>query len=134
VATGPGEAALRREAIRFSAYLVGIEPPEESVHLYLQAMSALDLSVTDTDRRLLRFTSRHQWSIGFVDAALALVRSNSVIRKKLLVLSAILEATPQFADLFLPVPRSRIYGGYVVFIAARAAFKAAIGILLVRWI
>ena len=134
MATGPGEAALRLEARQFGAYLVGIEPPEELVHRYLQAMSVLDLPVTDKDRRLLRFTNRHRWSIGFVDGALALTRPSSVIRKKLLVLTAILEATPQFADVFLPVPRRWIYGAYVMFIAVRAAFKAAIGILLIIWI
>jgi hypothetical protein len=134
MAVDRGETALRLEARQFGAYLVGIEPPEELVHRYVQAMSALNLSVNDKDRRLLRFTSRHRWSIGFVDGALALTRPSSAIRKKLLVLSAILEATPRFADMFLPVPRRSIYGAYVIFTAVRAAFKAAIGIPLVIWI
>jgi hypothetical protein len=77
---------------------------------------------------------RHRWSIGFVDAGLAVSRPDSVVRTRLLVLSAILEASPELADMFLPTPKPAIYAAYAALVGLRAALKAAIGLVLVRWI
>lgn len=130
----PTEAAVRDEGRRFGAYLLGVDPPEASVRLYIAAMNALDLAVPVKDQRLLSFVARHRWSIGFVDGGLALLRPSSVMRTKLLTMSAILETNPELASLFLPVHRRIWYVGYAAFVAFRAAAKAAIGIPLVIWI
>jgi hypothetical protein len=128
------EGALGDEAHRFGAYLLGFNPPGSSVRLYVAAMHALDLAIPDVDRNLLAFINRHGWSIGFVDAGLAFRRPSSVIRTKLLTMSAILEVTPELANVFLPAFQPRPYAGYAAFVAIRAACKAAVGTLLVAWI
>lgn len=128
------EAALRDEGRGFGAYLLGFDPPEASVRLYVAAMNALDLAIPEQDRSLLSYVNRHAWSIGFVDSGLALRRPSSAIRTKLLTMSAILEATPELADVFLPSPRPILYAGYAALVAFRAACKAAIGVVLVSWI
>jgi hypothetical protein len=128
------DGGVRDEARRFGAYLLSFDPPDGAVQLYVTAMNALDLAIPDADRRLLAYMVRHRWSIGFVDAGLALRRPSSAIRTKLLTMSAILEATPELADLFLPAPQRLPYAGYAAFVAIRAACKAAVGTLLVTWI
>ena len=55
--------------------------------------------------------------------------SYSVLRWKLMAMSAILEATPDFADTFLPQPRAPWYVVYIGFVALRAALKGAIGVV-----
>ena len=130
----PAEAALRTEARQFGAYLLGAEPPEASVELYGQAVETLGLVGSDKDRRLLQFMARHRWSIGLVDAGLALRRPDSTVRTRLLVLSALLEARPELADRFLPAPRPAIYLGYAALVGLRAVLRAASGLVLVGWI
>lgn len=105
-----------------------------SLDLYVAAMDALALDIPEEDRALLAFVSRHTWSMGLVDAGLALRRPSSVIRTKLLVMSAILETNPELSDAFLPVRRHVLYAVYAAFVAVRAACKAAVGAVLVAWI
>ncbi len=123
--TWPGEAA------RFGAYLVGEPLSPHLVDRYVRAMSALDLSVDDRDSRLLRRMVRHPWSIGFIDGGLALRRPRSVVRTKLLVMSAILEATPEYADKYLPTGRSPLYLLYAGLVAIRAGCRGLVGAVLV---
>jgi hypothetical protein len=134
-ATGdPLAAALRLEARRFGAYLLGVEPPDATVDLYVQAVEILGLVGSDKDRRLLQFMARHPWCIGLVDAGLALRRPDSTVRARLLVLSALLEARPELADRFLPAPQRAVYVGYAAIVGLRAVIKAAGGLVLVGWI
>lgn len=125
------QVAWDEEAKRFGAYLIGKPPAPNLVNRYVRAMGALDLPVSDREQRLLRRMVRHPWSIGFIDGGLALRRPRSVIRTKLLVLSAILEATPEHAADYLPVGRSPLYLVYAGFVAVRAGIKGLIGIFLV---
>jgi hypothetical protein len=47
---------------------------------------------------VLDYALRHPWSIPMLDAGTALARGGSLFRKKLLVMMAILETTPEFVD------------------------------------
>lgn len=130
----PTDVDLRVEARRFGQYLIGAEPPDASVDLYAQAVETLGLVGNDKDRSLLRFMVRHRWSIGPIDAGLALRRPDSTVRTRLLVMSALLEARPELADTFLPAPHSIFYLGYAALVGLRAVINAAGGLVLVGWI
>jgi hypothetical protein len=94
-------------------------------------MLAMGLVAEGRDRRLLRFVDEHPSWLGVVDGGLALRRPRSVIRTKLLVMSAILEATPDNTSAYLPVRRSRLYFFQAFYVGFRAACKGAAGAILV---
>jgi hypothetical protein len=90
-----------------SRYLVGQEPPADIVKRYVEANALL---LADTVQRpelaVIDFVRRHPRSVAYLDAAAALIRPRSLLRKKLLLLLALLEASPQFTEFFLPVEQS----------------------------
>ena len=96
-------AALELEARVFGRYLVGRVPPGELVDRYRAASTTLfGTLVGGPDAAIIAFARRHPWSVPFLDAGAAIVRPAGLLRSKILVMSAILEASPAFADEFLP--------------------------------
>jgi hypothetical protein len=94
---------LDAEARAFARYLVRRTPPPELVVRYREASRVLFSAPTDpADAAVVRFAVRHPWSVGLLDAAAGFRRPGGLLRSKLLVTSAILEASPTFADEFLP--------------------------------
>lgn len=125
-------AIQRREAEIFGAYLLGEQPSEQVITLYEQAMDKLKISVNGKDERLLKWMLDNPDAIGMIDSGLALVKPQSVIRRKLLVYLAILESVPQYAHLFLPSSSPAAYSLYIFWVGARAAFKAVAGVIIVK--
>lgn len=123
---------LQIEALAFSRYLVGRDPSRELIDRYEKANRALFTEpVEQRDAALVEFVNRHPWSVSLLDAASGLLRPNGLLRGKILTMGAILEASPEFADQFLPrhahpvtlVVRLSLLG----FVAAA---RAALGTLL----
>ena len=82
---------------------------------------------------MLDFVRRRPWSVGSLDGAAALLDPGGLLRSKVLVMSALLEATPGHADDFLPCSVSapallwRLASSGTV-----AVLQAAVGALLYR--
>ncbi len=96
--------ALRDEAIRFARYILRAEPPVELIDRYVRAhATVLHDPPTADDAAILAFVRAQPWALGLLDAGSAFVRSAPRLRQKLVVMTAILEATPAFADRTLPV-------------------------------
>jgi hypothetical protein len=128
------EVTWRSEAKRFGRYLIGQEPTQVVVDRYVAAMAASHTALSDRDRRRLQFVAGHPAWLSIVDAGVALLDPGSSLRWRLLVMTAILEATPEHTGEFLPVRRRPWYALRVALIAARAAFRGAIGIVVVTLI
>ena len=93
------------EARTFTRYLVGRPPPPELVARYREANAVLFTApVEPVDAAVVDFVHRHPWSVGLLDAAVGLRRPGSLLRNKILVMAAILETSPVFADEFLTRP------------------------------
>src|SRR5206468_10013985 len=125
---------LDTEARVFGRYLVGRIPPRELVARYRDASRTLFVrAVSPADAAIVRFARRHPWSAGFLDAAEGLVHPGGLLRSKILVMSAILETSPAFADEFLPrsVHPLRLVARLAVSGTA-AVFRAAVGVVLHR--
>ena len=102
---GPGTAVrlVAAEARLFTRYLVGRPPPAELVDRYRAANAAIFTEpVAREDAALVAFARRHPWSVSLLDAASGLLRPGSLLRNKILLMAAILETSPAFADEFLP--------------------------------
>jgi hypothetical protein len=82
---------------------VGRIPPQELVDRYCEANRVLIQGpVNARDAALVGFIRRHPWSAPFLDAACGLLRPNGLLRRKMLIMAAVLEASPEFAEEFLP--------------------------------
>jgi hypothetical protein len=99
---GP-RSELRVEADALGRYVLGRPVPAELAERYVVAHDhvAMDES-SPGDRAILRFALAHRAALPCLDAAAALVRPHSLLHRKALLMTAILEASPDAADDFLP--------------------------------
>jgi len=121
---------LETEARIFTRYLINREASPQVIELYKTAMVASEQS--EADKKLLSFMVSHPASIGLIDAGLVFHNPSSEARRRLYVLFAILEASTEHHDLFLPVKRSPLYGFVIMYSGIRAVCKAALGLLVVK--
>ena len=128
----PEDQELELEGRLFGRYLVGREPPRELVERYREANRILlGGTAPGSDAAVVAFARRHPWSIPFLDGAAGLVRPGSLLRNKILVMAAVLEASPAFAEEFLSRtvhPVSLVLR--VLGLATLAVVRAAVGVLV----
>jgi len=70
---------------------------------------------------VVEYVRRHAWSLPFLEAASALLRPGSLLRNKVLMMGAILETSPAFAEEFLPRNVSLLALVFRVFASGTAA-------------
>lgn len=98
---------LIQECRVITHYLTGQAPPSDLIQRYQEANTTLLARINSpSDLAIVSFVGRNPWALPYLDAALAIVRRNSLLRYKILVMIAILEATPEFVHLFFPEPMS----------------------------
>jgi len=88
----------------FSHYLLDSTPPKEFVERYINANHALKVMnvVNKSDVKILEYARNHPWSIPFLDAASGILQPNTSLRKKIYIMAAVIEASPKYAEDFLP--------------------------------
>jgi hypothetical protein len=98
---------LIQECRVITHYLAGQAPSSDLIQRYLEANTALLARIhSPSDQAIVSFVRRNPWALPYLDATLAVVRRDSLLRHKILVMIAILEATPEFVHLFLHEPVS----------------------------
>ena len=126
-------ADLREEAIVFGRYLLGSEPEAALVERFCRANETL--FADERDDALVAFARQHPWSIAMLDAAAGLAEPGSLLRKKLLVMTAIIETTPSLVERTtqqaVSLPRLALRLGAA---GARTAVNAATGLALLAWV
>jgi len=121
---------LETEAKVFTHHLVGQDASPQVIQIYKAAMASSKPDATAA--KLLHFMVRHPFSIGFIDAGLVFHDSTSEARRHLYVLLAILEASTEYGDQFLPKNRNPFYIFIICYSGLRAAIKAVFGLILVK--
>lgn len=100
---GPDREAELRRAAALGRYLVGEEPPRELLERYVDACGYLDAGEpAPEDAEILDFATRHSWLLGPIDAAAAVLQPDGALRRRLTIMAAVLEASPEGAAWFLP--------------------------------
>ena len=124
---------LRTEAMVFGRYLVDRDLSEELIERYCRANE--ELFAHEYPDSAVDYARKHPWSIAMLDAAtgLAALRGGepSLLRKKLLVMTAIVETTPDYVK--WTEPRAAALPELVVRLGvagARTALNAAAGLAL----
>lgn len=95
---------LAAECRLFTRYLLGAEPRVGLVERYAAAHRHLLPDAGEPPCRELGFVRRHPRSLPFLDAALGLGRTQSLLRRKIYLMAAILETSPDHAGFFLEPP------------------------------
>jgi len=124
--------ATAREAERIGRYLVGRPPSATLVARYARAIGVLGLDIARDEQRAWRLTDRLPVLLRVVDGGLGLAKPNGSIRRRLHTMLAVLEASPDHCDAFLPVAFSVGDRLAVAAAALRAVAAAAVGVVVVR--
>jgi hypothetical protein len=125
----PGASLSATEAAVFARYVVNRDITPAARDLYGRAKQKLGY---DNEDRTTSFAIEHPWSIPALDGALALLNPDGLLRKRLLLMAAILETQPEYCDAFLPRDRSRWEAFGIAYAIVRAALQAALGFVLLR--
>jgi hypothetical protein len=97
---------LELEARCFAAYLVDREPPAALIERYRRANEELlPEPAVGQDRALMDLVHARPSLLPLLDGASGLLRPASLLRRKLLVMLALLETTPELAGWFEPPAR-----------------------------
>jgi len=125
-------ATLKAEALAFARYVVGRDAPEEMLERYVEANRALlPEAPSSAERAVVEFARAHKWAICLFDAACGWRRPNALVRTKIYIMAAILEASPHFVDEFAPRAVSPLALGFLLpYWGALAGIKAVLGIAL----
>jgi hypothetical protein len=120
------------EADLLGRYLISIPPNNRVKLLYAKAMSTMNIQMDPVDQRLWNMILHYPFTLRIIDSGLAVRRPNSAVRRKIYTMLAILEASPEYCDYFLPQVFGPLYVVNVVFAGARAALAALIGLVVLR--
>jgi hypothetical protein len=125
---------LEQESVIICRYLTGRDPGEKATALYCGAHNRLPLQLSAKEAATWQHCLSSPFVLGSVEAALAIKNPDSLIRKKILLMLAILESTPAFHDFFLPQKRSAFYLFKLLFTGIKAILKIINGYLLLLFI
>jgi hypothetical protein len=121
-----------REATLLCQYLIGELPSETVIQTYTTIINSQPLSREQKKDPLLLFAKKNPWSLPFLDAGAALFKPESELRRRLHIMFAILECQPSHSDIFLPKKESKAYILVIAFTGCKAAFKALVGLFLIK--
>jgi hypothetical protein len=98
---------LRQEANLYTQYIIDNKPSEEIIERYIDANRKLGIDVVSgPDERIISYSLKHPWSIPFLDAAAGFLQPQSLLRKKVYTMAAVLETSTHYNEFFLPATMS----------------------------
>lgn len=116
-------------------YLLGKRPDEEFVRRYCEAMALGACGrMNSWDERLWRIGLRSPRSMKLIDSGLAMHSPFSPVRQRLLLMLAILEASPANSDQFLPKKYGKLDFIKLAGVVFRMTLAAVLGWLVVAFL
>lgn len=122
------------EAKIFGAYIVGAIPSQDIITRYIHIATSSPPPLTTQDKAIISFIYRHPGLLGAIDAYAAFFRPESEIRRRLFIMFAVLEATPEYADKFLPKDRGFLSFLTIFGVSLRAFFRLVMGCVVMAFI
>ena len=124
------------EATVFSTYLGGKPGSEALIEHYNSGVKSLDLQLTTKEKGTLKKVIKYPFLLPFTDAGLALLSPANSIRKRLLLMSALIETDKNYTHLFITERDASFALLRFFYTGTIAVMKACIGaalILMLRW-
>ncbi|MCF8296503.1 MAG: hypothetical protein K9J13_03070 [Saprospiraceae bacterium] len=123
---------IQKQAEIYCKYLIGKKPNSKTISLFEDAMKKLDFQADKKDRKIENFVYKFPFILPTIDGGLALIRKNSIVRKKAFTMLAILETIPEYSDKFLSKKHSIWYFFIIAFIGIRSVLRGVLGVVLVK--
>ncbi|MGZ4048082.1 MAG: hypothetical protein ACXVPU_12025 [Bacteroidia bacterium] len=120
------------EAEQITNYLLSVPVQENEKNNYADAMQKLNIQFSEYENALWESMLKSKWRMASIDAGLALKEPNNNVRRKLFIMLAILEASPNYTSYFLSEKYSFFYMFKLISVGIRAVWRAMIGILIVK--
>jgi len=121
-----------REPQTLSKYLVGKECSSEMAQRYTNAVNKINAGLSTSDQSRWNRMLSNVFYLKMVDSGLAVTNPQSPLRKRIFIMLAILEASPDFTESFLPQKRSIFYLIPLGFRAGLSALYLVFGTLFVK--
>jgi nucleoside-diphosphate-sugar epimerase len=126
------DQGVLREADFVTRYLLGIHCSQALKIRYAQAIEQLQIELEFDERRLWKIVSRYPRVLRIIDGGLALLKPHGGIRRKIYTMLAILEASPEHAEHFLPKTCTRLHMLALLGVGLRAGLAAVAGVLFIK--
>lgn len=124
--------ALDAEARALGRYIVG-RPIDEQCRLrYVRAVESGIAPLDERDERLLWRAIARPWQLGLLDAATAMRDPSGPLRRRFLLMFAILETSPEYYELFVPQGLTWRDAFSLAWTGARGVARGIAGLLLWR--
>src|SRR5262245_16740274 len=128
---------IAHEAHILAEYLIPGSPCPEAIARYHLACEAQGLLPENADDAVLRLVREHPWMVGPLEAACAWRAPGHPLRKKILLMMAVLETIPALSGHFLPLgPPDRsaaIVQLRLLALGGRSIAKTSVGLVLWLW-
>lgn len=126
------DQAVLREADSITRYILGVPCNGELKIRYAQAIERLKIELDVDEQRLWSLVNCYPFLLRMVDGGLAFVRPQGGIRRKIYTMLAILEASAEHADRFLPKRYTGLHLFALLGVGVRAGLAAVAGMLLIK--
>ena len=124
--------SLAQEAKIIFKFLLVKEPSQKFIDRYVAASQVKQISLDADDEKLLVAILKRPWIVGHVDSFFALTKSKSGVRQKVQLANAIAEASPEYAELFLPQEFGFSKLFTIGFTGLRAVLSFVLGFFIVK--
>jgi hypothetical protein len=114
--------ALAAEAQALSCYLVGRPAAAHLATRYAAALAAALGVGSPMHDPVGRFALSHRWSLPLLDAAAGVLAPHADLRRRLMVMAAVLETAPEHAYEFMP--RSETRAGWIAVVVGHGLLAA----------
>lgn len=121
---------MQREAKLFAQYLGAKVDDEALLQKYTNAIEKLKLSLSEKEESVLRYLIKMPILLPFADGAWAFLNPKNGIRKRMLVMSALIETEPQYVQYFLNQQDVSFPIFRFIFRGSVAVLRGVIGVLL----
>lgn len=127
---------LKTEAKLFAIYLGAKKTTEELINRYCKAIGILQITGTPKEMRLLHQIPARSFLLPFLDAGLGILKPQHLIRKRLLVMAALIETDIAYTQQFIlekDVPMAMICFVYRGLLAVLKGCFGSILVIVCRW-
>jgi hypothetical protein len=127
---------VKEEAVLFAKYLGAKSPDHLLINRYYDGIKLLSLNLSSKELKVLNNILKFQFLLPFADAGFALLNPNHLIRKRLLLMGALIETDKNYIDHFITeidIPFAVLRFIYRGSIGIFKGFVGTIMLILFRW-